>query len=83
MLAHVPTNLVVSENNVAEDPVRHCKLCTDAQKVCRYRIMKGASATYMLCCAYSVLAYAVGADVRKRDESSSGVGTDRDFLVAR
>ncbi|CAN0463626.1 unnamed protein product, partial [Hapterophycus canaliculatus] len=33
MLAHVPSNLVVSENNVAEDPVRHCKQCSDAQKV--------------------------------------------------
>ena len=33
MLAHVPSNLVLSENNVAEDPARHCHQCTDAQKV--------------------------------------------------
>eukprot|EP00752_Nemacystus_decipiens_P004564 g4166.t1 len=33
MLAHVPSNLVISENNVAEDPARHCRSCTDAQKV--------------------------------------------------
>lgn len=33
MLAHVPSNLVLSENNVAEDPARHCHHCTDAQKV--------------------------------------------------
>ena len=34
MLAHVPSNLVLSENNVAEDPARHCHKCTDEQKVC-------------------------------------------------
>eukprot|EP00752_Nemacystus_decipiens_P012766 g11306.t1 len=33
MLAHVPSNLVLSENNVAEDPARRCHQCTDAQKV--------------------------------------------------
>lgn len=33
MLAHVPSNLVLSENNVAEDPARRCATCTDAQRV--------------------------------------------------
>lgn len=33
MLAHVPSNLVLSEYNVAEDPARHCNKCTEAQKV--------------------------------------------------
>ncbi|CBJ27679.1 conserved unknown protein [Ectocarpus siliculosus] len=33
MLAHVPSNLVVSESNMAEDPVRRCSHCTEMQKV--------------------------------------------------
>ncbi|CAB1107664.1 unnamed protein product [Ectocarpus sp. CCAP 1310/34] len=37
MLAHVPSNLVVSENNMAEDPVRRCSDCTEMQKVALLR----------------------------------------------
>lgn len=32
MLGHVPSNLVTSENSLAEDPVRRCNQCTPRQR---------------------------------------------------
>ncbi|CAN0474976.1 unnamed protein product, partial [Laminaria digitata] len=33
MLAHVPSNLVVSENSLAEEAARRCPQCTPQQRV--------------------------------------------------
>lgn len=33
MLGHVPSNLMTSENSLAEDPVRRCRQCTPQQRI--------------------------------------------------